>query len=144
MAALHAHIKADGYSAAECNPSVWRIAPETFKSLLCQHSPLLIAQIHTTGSAASEQLPYAYTSCHSVEPKFIARFRAWLAVTHAIEFFCMSVAKLMVLERMSDFVSLGAGGSSKRWAVGRKMVMDAVVAGNLVGLAGNVTAASQR
>jgi hypothetical protein len=72
-----------------------------------------------------------------------ARFRAWFAVTYAIEFFCLSVAKLMVLERMSDFVSLGAGGTSKRWAVGGKMLMAAVVAGNLVGLAGNVAAAVQ-
>ncbi len=64
---LLARIKAEGYSAVECNSSVWRIDPEAFKTLLCQHSLLLIAQIHTTGSAASEQPPYAYMSSHSVE-----------------------------------------------------------------------------
>lgn len=65
--ALLTRIKADGYSAVECNSSVWRIDPEMFKALLCQHSLLLIAQIHTTGSAASEQPPYSYMSSHSVE-----------------------------------------------------------------------------
>ena len=65
--ALLARIKADGYFAVECNSSVWRIDPETFKELLCQHSLLLIAQIHTTGSSACEQPPYSYMSSHSVE-----------------------------------------------------------------------------
>ena len=65
--ALFARIKTDGYSALECNSSVWRIDPEAFKAMLCQHSLLLIAQFHTTGSAAGEQPPYAYMSSHCVE-----------------------------------------------------------------------------
>jgi hypothetical protein len=65
--ALLARIRADGYSAVECNSSVWRIDPEAFTALLCQNSLLLIAQIHTTGSAASEPPPYSYMSSRSVE-----------------------------------------------------------------------------
>jgi hypothetical protein len=80
---------------------------------------------------------------------FLARFAFWrgaFSVTYAIEFLCLSVAKLMVLDRMSGFLSLDrqrVDGSSRRWTVGGRFVMAAVVVGNLVGLAGNVVAAVQ-
>jgi hypothetical protein len=70
-----------------------------------------------------------------------AQIRRWIAafsVTYAMEFFCLSVAKLMVLDRMKDFA---ADGMSKRWVVGGWVVLAAVVAGNVVGLGGNVAAA---
>jgi lactate dehydrogenase-like 2-hydroxyacid dehydrogenase len=54
---LFARMQLEGYSAVECNSSVWRIDPAAFKALLCQHSLGFIAQIHTTGSAASEPPP---------------------------------------------------------------------------------------
>jgi hypothetical protein len=73
-----------------------------------------------------------------------AQSRAWFSVMYAIEFFCISVAKLMVLDRMSDFASLCSSDvSNRRWVVGRRVVMAAVVTGNLVGFAGNVAAAVQ-
>jgi hypothetical protein len=66
-------------------------------------------------------------------------WRAVFVVTYAIEFLCLSVAKLIVLDRMSDF----AAGLWiwKHWAAGRRAVIACVVAGNVVGLAGNIAAA---
>jgi hypothetical protein len=68
-------------------------------------------------------------------------WRAAFSVTYAIEFLCLSVTKLMVLDRMSNFAALQTSGLWRRWVVCRKVVMAAVVAGNLVGLAGNIAAA---
>ncbi len=62
-------------------------------------------------------------------------------VTYAIEFLCLSAAKLMVLDRMSDFAAGQDEGTRKRWAAGGRMVMAVVVLGNAVGLAANVAAA---
>ena len=67
------------------------------------------------------------------------RWNAVFRVTYAIEFLCLSVAKLIVLDRMSDF----AAGSwmGKHWVAVRCTVMASVVAGNLAGLASNIAAA---
>ena len=62
-------------------------------------------------------------------------------VTYAIEFLCLSVAKLLVLHRMADFAVPKGDGLSRRLAVGGRVVMAAVVVGNVVGLCGNVAAA---
>ena len=62
-------------------------------------------------------------------------------VTYAIEFLCLSVAKLLVLHRMADFAVPKSDGLSRRLAVGGRVVMAAVVLGNVVGLCGNVAAA---
>jgi len=75
---------------------------------------------------------------------YAAQIRRWLAsfsVTYAMEFFCLSVAKLTVLDRMTDFAVFKADGMSRRWVVGRRFVMTAVVSGNVMGLGGNVAAA---
>jgi hypothetical protein len=66
-------------------------------------------------------------------------WHAVFAVTYAIEFLCLSVAKLIVLDRMSDF----AAGLwiSKHWAAARRAVLALVVVGNPTGLAGNIAAA---
>jgi hypothetical protein len=69
---------------------------------------------------------------------------SWLAVffvTYAIEFMCLSAARLMVLDRMSDFAAGQDEGARKRWAAGGRVVMTVVVLGNAVGLAANVAAA---
>jgi hypothetical protein len=69
---------------------------------------------------------------------------SWLgvfAVTYAIEFLCLSAAKLMVLDRMSDFAAGQDEGTRKRWAAGGRMVMAVVVLGNAVGLAANIAGA---
>ena len=62
-------------------------------------------------------------------------------VTYAMEFLCLSVAKLLVLHRMADFAVAKGDGMSRRWAVGGRVVMAVVVVGNVVGLCGNVAAA---
>ncbi len=73
-----------------------------------------------------------------------ARGQYWTAalfVAYAIEFLCLSVAKLLVLHRMVDFAVPKSDGLSRRLAVGGRVVMAAVVVGNVVGLCGNVAAA---
>jgi hypothetical protein len=74
----------------------------------------------------------------------IALSYSWYAVflvMYAIEFLCLSAARLMVLDRMSDFAAGQDEGTRKRWAAGGRMVMAVVVLGNAVGLAANVAAA---
>jgi hypothetical protein len=74
----------------------------------------------------------------------LAQGQYWAAafyVTYAIEFLCLSVAKLMVLDRMADFALAKVDGMSRRLAVGGRVVMAAVVVGNVAGLCGNVAAA---
>jgi hypothetical protein len=68
-------------------------------------------------------------------------WRAVFTVTYAIEFLCLSAAKLMVLDRMSDFAAGQHEVARKRWAAGGRTVMGVVVLGNAVGLAANVAAA---
>jgi hypothetical protein len=73
-----------------------------------------------------------------------AQAEYWTAaflVAYAIEFLCLSVAKLLVLHRMADFAVPKGDGLSRRLAVGGRVVMAAVVVGNVVGLCGNVAAA---
>ena len=62
-------------------------------------------------------------------------------VPYAIEFLCLSVAKLLVLHRMADFAVPKSDGLSRRLAVGGRVVMAAVVVGNVVGLCGDIAAA---
>jgi hypothetical protein len=69
------------------------------------------------------------------------RLIAAFAVVYAIEFLCLSAAKLMVLDRMMEFVMPRREVMPRRWVVGGRVVMAAVVAGNVVGLGGNVAAA---
>ncbi len=75
---------------------------------------------------------------------FVALTLSWNAaywVTYAIEFLCLTTAKLMVLDRMSDFAAPQGDGARQWWAAGGRIVMAAVVLGNVVGLAANVAAA---
>jgi hypothetical protein len=71
----------------------------------------------------------------------IERLLAAFTVVYAMVFLCLSAAKLMVLDRMMDFAMPKGDGMSRRWVVGGRVVMAAVVAGNAVGLGGNVAAA---
>jgi hypothetical protein len=69
---------------------------------------------------------------------------SWYAastVTYAIEFLCLSAAKLMVLDRMSVFAAPQGTRLQTRWAAVGRVVMAAVVLGNAVGLAANAAAA---
>jgi hypothetical protein len=62
-------------------------------------------------------------------------------VTYAVEFLCLSAAKLMVLDRMATFAAPQGDGARRRWALAGRVVMAAVVLGNAVGLAANAAAA---
>ena len=78
------------------------------------------------------------------QASLIALSYSWAAVffvMYAIEFLCLSAARLMVLDRMSDFAAGQDEGTRKRWAAGGRIVMAVVVLGNAVGLAANVAAA---
>jgi hypothetical protein len=70
-------------------------------------------------------------------------WRVAFFVTYAIEFLCLSAAKLMVLDRMSLFVAPQGTRLQTRWAAAGRFVMAAVVLGNAVGLAANAAAAVQ-
>ncbi len=59
------------------------------------------------------------------------RWNGGFKVTYAIEFLCLSVAKLIVLDRLSEFASVGM--TLRRWVVSRRIVMAAVITGNLWG-----------
>ena len=68
-------------------------------------------------------------------------WRAAFLVTYAVEFLCLSAAKLMVLDRMSVFAAPQGARLQKLWAAAGRVVMAAVVLGNAVGLAANAAAA---
>jgi len=68
-------------------------------------------------------------------------WRAVFIVTYAVEFLCLSAAKLMVLDRMAVFAAPQGARLQKRWALAGRVVMAAVVLGNAVGLAANAAAA---
>ncbi len=70
------------------------------------------------------------------------RWKSIYHVTYSIEFLCLSVAKLLVLDRMSEFVLNHS--AKKLWAAGRRIVLAAVVAGNAVALAANIAASVHR
>jgi hypothetical protein len=75
---------------------------------------------------------------------FAALAYSWYAaftVTYAVEFLCLSAAKLMVLDRLSVFAAPQGTRLQTRWAAAGRVVMAAVVLGNAVGLAANAAAA---
>jgi hypothetical protein len=71
------------------------------------------------------------------------KWAAVFFVMYAIDFLCLSAARLMVLDRMSDFAAGQDEVARKRWAAGGRMVMAVVVLGNAVGLVANIAAAVQ-
>jgi len=103
---------------------------------------VLVLKINNTGPASilhsSTSLTKAYFYFSFAQA---LRWAAAFLVTYALEFLCLSVAKLMVLNRMSDFAAPKGDGMSRRWVVWGRVVMAAVVAINVVGLVGSVAAA---
>jgi hypothetical protein len=69
-------------------------------------------------------------------------WRAAYTVTYAIEFLFLSIAKLVVLERMIEFSAPQSASKSKRWVFAERIVVGLVVFGNLVGLAGNIASST--
>ena len=128
----------------EDRPRVWQLYG-WFSGLMCVGSvfgavtwALWMQAIVLTFTAFTPGLPPAQVY------SLLAQVEYWLAafyVPYAIEFLCLSVAKLLVLHRMADFAAPKSDGLFRRLAVGGRVVMAAVVVGNVVGLCGNVTAA---
>jgi len=77
--------------------------------------------------------PLHATACFSLSCSF--------RVTYAIEFFCLSVAKLLVLDRMITFAVAREHGKAERWSKWGRVVMTVVVTGNLVGLGSYIASA---
>jgi hypothetical protein len=78
------------------------------------------------------------------QQSLFAQAQYWFAafyVTYAIEFLCLSVAKLLVLDRMAEFEVAKGVGMRRLLAVGGRVVMAIVVVGNVAGLCGNAAAA---
>ena len=71
-----------------------------------------------------------------------ARWNAVYYVAYPIEFMCLSVAKLLVLDRMANFAVAKGDGMSRRLAVGGRVVVAAVVLGNVLGLCAHFVAAA--
>jgi hypothetical protein len=68
-------------------------------------------------------------------------WKAVFLVTYAVEFLCLSAAKLMVLDRLMVFAAPQGTRLQTRWAAAGRVVMAAVVLGNAAGLAANAAAA---
>jgi hypothetical protein len=62
---------------------------------------------------------------------------------YAVEFMCLSLAELMVLERMSDFAMSRTDGYPRRWKLLGRAVLGAVLAGDLVGVSSSISAATR-
>jgi hypothetical protein len=92
---------------------------------------LFIGNNDTTISTSQQNLLFAVAR----------RWRVAYSIAYPIEFLCMTVAKLMVLDRMFQFAAPPTGAVSKHWALGARVVMALVVVINLVGLAGNIAGA---
>ncbi len=78
------------------------------------------------------------------EQSLLAVAYSWFAVflvTYAIDFLCLCVAKLMVLDRLFVFAVPQIIGMRRRWALAARVVMAVVVLCNVVGLAGNIESA---
>ena len=99
---------------------------------------VLVLGFNLNNNPASSTLTIAQAySIVAQSPRWVAAF----VVTYAMEFLCLSAAKLMVLDRMMEFAMRKGEGVWRRWVVGGRAVMAAVVAGNAVGLGGNIAAA---
>jgi hypothetical protein len=69
------------------------------------------------------------------------QFEAVFSVTYAVDFLCLSVAKLMVLDRLTEFFMAHGDGIKRRWVWCKRIVIAVVVLISVAGLCGNVTAA---
>ena len=114
----------------------------------------LLVALFTSNSTPGLSLAQRYSLSAQVQ-----YWGAAFYVTYAIEFLCLSVAKLLVLHRMADVIltlnhlrlrpdvdhadfSVAKSDSlTRHLAVGGRVVMAAAVVGNVVGLCGNVAAA---
>jgi hypothetical protein len=115
-----------------------------FSGLMCVGSVFGAA----AWAAWMQALVTDFTGYYGLSPaqrqSLFAQSQYWSAafyVTYGIEFLCLSVAKLLVLHRMQKYAVANEDGLSRSLAVRGRVVMAAVVVGNVVGLCGNVAAA---
>ena len=87
----------------------------------------------STSVASESALVYFYKSKSE-------RLSSVYIVNHAMEFFCLSVAQLSVLDRMSDFAFPPRLGSVKGLRFGQWAVLAVVMTGNAVSFCSNVAA----
>jgi hypothetical protein len=70
---------------------------------------------------------------------------AAFSVFYPMEFLCLSIAQLLVLDRLYQFVTLNAEHGEmiriRLWSLARRVVICVTVAGNLAGVCGNIAAA---
>jgi hypothetical protein len=74
----------------------------------------------------------------------IRQLLAAFSVLYALEFICVSMAKLMVLDRMREFVARSTvvlGFKTRHFNVAKKALVSFVIGGNLAGLGGNIAVA---
>ena len=93
-----------------------------------------------TDSARNQQLNISHADLQLMYARAFRWFIPYV-VFYPSEFLFLSVAKLMVLDRIREFAFSKADLMMRRWAAAEKAVTLAVVVGNLVGLCGNVAAA---
>jgi hypothetical protein len=87
----------------------------------------------STSVASESALLYFYKSKSE-------RLSSVYVVNHAIEFFCLSVAQLLVLDRMSDFAFPPRPGLAKGLRFGQWAVLAVVMTGNAVSFCSSVAA----
>jgi hypothetical protein len=124
-------------------PRVWELYG-WFSGLMCAGSVFGAV----AWAAWMQALVTDFTGYYGLSPaqrqSFFSQSQYWSAafyVTYGIEFLCLSVAKLLVLHRMQKYAVANDVGLSRSLAVRGRVVMAAVVVGNVVGLCGNVAAA---
>jgi hypothetical protein len=120
--------------------SSWRLLG-WFSALMtcanCFGAVCSVAQTLRYSSAIKSSAPDILASERSSLNELTYRWLAVVPAMFALEFLCLSVANLMILDRMSAFASPKTSGGSK-WAVGARVVIVAVVACNAVGVAANM------
>ena len=94
----------------------------------------------TANQSPADDASVTQTEKYSLEAQGDVSFAVFL-VAYAIEFLCLSAAKLMVLDRMMGFALPKANALRMRWTAAGRVMMALVVAGNVVGLAANIVAA---
>jgi hypothetical protein len=117
--------------------SAWRLYG-WFSALMtcanCFGALCSVAQTLRYSSAIKSSAPDILASERSSLNELTYRWLAVVASVFALEFLCLSVANLLVLDRMSAFASPKMSGGSK-WVIGARVVIVAVVACNAVGVA---------
>jgi hypothetical protein len=90
----------------------------------------------------SRSSPNFYTDPQNLAALSLAnRWTAAFRFTYAVEFLCSTAAQLMSLDHMIDFALSSADSRRKRSIIIKRIGMAAVVAGNTIGLFGNIASA---